>query len=143
MLRRDDRVPAYAEGLNDISGWLEPLVAQDPSNRAAFEFLAAQYLIDGRIDEIPRLLGRLEQLKYTEIPTHLEEAVLLHQRLRGTLITLPAPISEQTRQNFDRFMKALSRWDLKDGTQRAAARAALQEEFGKTCAYYCYFGSAL
>lgn len=140
-LRQDDVILLYTEGAQqDPSALLEPLLTQDPSHRMAFEYMVAQYLAAGRLDAVAGAMKWLDQMNYPDIPIHFEEALLLNRRQGGKSPMLKRPIRPQTLRMFERFAKAMERWDLKVPEQKAQAQAALKEEFGKTYCYYFVFG---
>jgi hypothetical protein len=95
-------------------------LVKDPNNTMAFEYYMAQCLLEGDLKGLVRYLPRLEQPKYTRIPRHLEEAIMIWMQLPGAKLPLDARrISDQTIRRFNDFTKVLM--DL-HGDRHAAAR---------------------
>lgn len=119
---------------------------QNRSNRMAFEYLMAHYLLTRELDSFVRYLPGAKSMSYQEIPTHYEEALLIAQKLKGAPIGIPningkTPLPE-TIQRFERFNDQMRMW----GKDLDRAKVGMLSEFGDTYWYYYVFygsGSAL
>ncbi len=54
------------------------LLDANPSNKAAFEYLMAWFLLDRNIDAICREVERIKYLPYKKLPKHIEEALMIN-----------------------------------------------------------------
>ncbi|RPH97402.1 MAG: hypothetical protein EHM72_13625 [Calditrichaeota bacterium] len=57
---------------------LEALLADHPTNKTAFEYLIASYLITGKVGRAIKYIKQIENYQYAAIPRHIEEAILLY-----------------------------------------------------------------
>jgi hypothetical protein len=62
---------------------LENVLKSNRSNKMAFEYLMAFYLLSGNLSQFANEIGRLKDLGYTEIPRHYQEALLLYIAVSG------------------------------------------------------------
>jgi hypothetical protein len=115
---------------------------QNRTNRVAFEYLMAYYLLTADLDNFVHYVRGARIFNYSEIPTHYEEALVLAQKLKGAPLAIPDINGKQPRaetiQRFERFNEqvALRSNDL----QRA--KIELVAEFGSTYWYYYTFGAS-
>ena len=115
-----------------VEALLKQLLASHPQNQMAFEYLLAEYLLSRELDGLVKQLGRLEDFSYPVIPRHLEEAILLYERLKGTQVDLHGrPIRPETIQRFHEFGQALNR-----ARNHREEHSALVRDFGGTFAFY-------
>jgi hypothetical protein len=117
-------------------GLLVQLLRCNPTNHMAFEYLMAEYLMNGEVNKLADRLGQLDNFKYAGIPRHYEEAALLRQQMSGAPVELHGrSFRPETIERFRRFTDAMNQRVLDtDEGRRAMAR-----EFGDTFWYY-YFG---
>ena len=111
------------------------LIASNPKNQMAFEYLLAHYLLTGDFKRLAKHAAQLNEFAHLTVPRHIEEALLLGQKLQGIDITLPGlRIRPETAQRFQSFCRAMA------GTagQSSAAVVALEPEFGDTFWHYYY-----
>jgi hypothetical protein len=122
------------EGL-PAEGLLVQLLRCNPTNKMAFEYLMAEYLMNSEVKKLVDRLGQLDSFKYATIPRHYEEAVLLCQQTRSATVELHGrSIRPETIERFRRFTEAMNQRVLDtDEGRRAMAR-----DFGDTFWYY-YF----
>ena len=116
-------------------GLLVQLLRCNPTNQMAFEYLMAEYLMNGEVNKLADRLGQLDSFKYAGIPRHYEEAVLLRQQMSGAPVELHGrSLRPETIERFRRFTDAMNRrvLDTDDG------RHAFARDFGDTFWYY-YF----
>jgi tetratricopeptide (TPR) repeat protein len=114
---------------------LRQLLASNPRNQMAFEYLMAHYLLTGDLKRLAGQVGRLDNFAYATIPRRIEEALLLGQKLQGLQIELHRlKIQPDTVQRFQRFCDALG------GTpgQTPANLSPLAPDFGDTFWFYYY-----
>jgi hypothetical protein len=121
------------EGL-PVGPLLEILLASNPTNQMAFEYLMAYDLMELDLKPAIGRLRWLDHFHYPRIPRPYAEALLLYQQLAGTQVELkgravPPEIAERFRQ----FIEAVRK--LPKG---AAGPAALAASFGDTYWYYYY-----
>jgi len=80
---------------------LHELLRTNRRNRMAFEYLMAYYLLNLRLDDLVRELGRLTDFDYDGLPRHYEEAILIHESLSREKVELGGKaISLQTRKTY-------------------------------------------
>ena len=114
---------------------LRQLLRSNPRNQMAFEYLLAHYLLTGDLKQLARHLGELDDFAYRSIPRHIEEALLLGQKLQGLQFDLHGrKIRPETRERFQSFCAALAG----PAGQAPAALSALAPDFGDTFWYYYY-----
>jgi hypothetical protein len=87
LLARDSRVQ-YLRNImdnNDLTyvsydeeNWLNQLLSRNKTNKMAFEYLMAHYLLNRKLDKFIENLPRLDDFGYENIPRHYQEAVLLY-----------------------------------------------------------------
>lgn len=106
----------------------------NPTNRMAFEYLMAHYLLTLDLRKLVDRLWQLDNFSYPHIPRHYEEALLLYQNLSGARIELSRPVRPETAQRFAAFSEAM-RQKL---YSTPAGQAQLAREFGDTYWYYYY-----
>ena len=80
---------------------------QNRTNRMAFEYLMAHYLLTRQLDNFLHYLPAAKAFNYPEIPAHYEEALLVARTLKGAPLAIPningkTPRAE-TIQRFERF----------------------------------------
>jgi hypothetical protein len=114
---------------------LRQLLASNRQNQMAFEYLMAHYLLTGELKKLAREVGQLDDFGYATIPRHVEEALVLGQKLQGLQLELHGrKIQPDTIRHFQSFCDALG------GTsgQAPAALLTLAPDFGDTFWYYYY-----
>ena len=88
------------------------------------------------LDGLVRQLGRLDDFGYTAIPRHVQEALLIYQRLKGTPLDLHGRrIRPETVQRFAEFAEAFDR-----ARKNPEDRPAVERNFGNTFWFYFYTG---
>jgi len=113
---------------------LEMLLAANPTNRMAYEYLMAYHLLDLELKEAVERLPLLDRYHYAGIPRPYEEALLLFQQAAGVQAELKGrTIRPETVQRFGQFREALGRVLGKAGEQESLAAS-----FGDTYWYYYY-----
>jgi hypothetical protein len=113
---------------------LVQLLTENPRNRMAYEYGMSWFLLTKNLASFVQLFNARHNLVESRIPRHYEEAILLAKALNQGAADLGAqPISQESTDRFESFMKAVQPF----GQDREAARAALRERFGDS--YYYYF----
>jgi hypothetical protein len=135
--------PMHAPGLtNDVlhdglpvGRLLEVLLASHPTNRMAFEYLMADYLLNLDLKGAVEHLRLLDNFDYARIPRPYEEALLLFQELAGVKVELKGrTIRSETAERFRQFKAAASEW----GGQ-AKGPAVMAARFGDS--YWFYYAT--
>ena len=120
---------------------LDQLLQANRRNRMAFEYLMAHFLLTFQLDKVVENIGRLNDFDYRAIPRHYEEALLLHQRLKGgqKIDLRGRPIDLRTEQEFEQFQAQTDRFQgrLEEG------RAVLARDFGQTYWFYFIYAQTL
>lgn len=112
---------------------LRQLLHRNETNRMAFEYLMAHYLTRLQTEKIIEALPAFEFLGYRQLPRHIEEAILLHEKVLNKKIELQGcKIRPETLERFQRFSLDLDRrLDQSDEGRRELTR-----DFGDTFWYY-------
>jgi|YelNatPaOPRAMG01_1025707.scaffolds.fasta_scaffold05164_2 hypothetical protein len=120
------------------ASFLRQLLHSNPRNRMAFEYLMAHYLLARQLDSLVQELARLDAFGYTNLPRHIEEAVVLYQHLQGgNPVELHGrQIRPETLQQFQQFAQAVARQTY----QTPQGQQALARQFGHTYWHYYFFG---
>jgi hypothetical protein len=117
---------------------LQQALHTNRSNRMAFEYLMAHFLLSRQLGKFSRELNRMVDFDYPAIPRHYEEAILLCR----SLSVQPAPdlrgrrISPESNERFGMFCRLLeeSRGELKQ------LEPMIARGYGQTFWYYYYYG---
>jgi hypothetical protein len=131
----------------EVACW--ELLAANPKNRMAFEYLMAQYLLDRQVEAFAAHLGpKLRYLEkvgaYPQIPTHYQEAILIHDSLvpdsEEKLAQDPGNygFDPEVVQRYKSFLGIIQPLLKADKNEEAAA--ATRAEYGNTYFYYYAFG---
>lgn len=128
MLRQDYVGDAPTEPI------LQQALRRNRHNQMAFEYLMAYYLINSEIDKVVQNLDRLDDFSYPEIPRHVEEALLIYQKLNPTnTVDLHGhKLNANTLARYQRFHEALRPY----ADNLAVAPAEIAREFGDTYWFY-------
>lgn len=111
------------------------LLASNPLNRAAFELLMADHLLNRRLDLFVAELPRLDGLGYTTLPRHFQEAVLLYETETGRSVELGHHwIDPRIDAEFAAFCRLMAPYQARGAL--AQARQLAVERFGNSYFYY-------
>ncbi|NCO42070.1 MAG: hypothetical protein AUJ96_17370 [Armatimonadetes bacterium CG2_30_66_41] len=114
------------------------LLARNPHNRMAFEYLMAYYLSQRDLKHFAANLSRLKDIRYAGIPRHYEEAVLIYEAGSGDRADLGGrEVSARTTASFEGFVGTYNQF-IRLGP--ASAQQALRETHGDTYFFYYYLG---
>jgi hypothetical protein len=117
---------------------LQQCLEANPSNRMAFEYLLAHYLLTSDMKGLASLAPRLKDF-YRELPTHVQEALLGFRNVNGSL---PPGIDGSAigRGTEDRFQSFLAIWTQRQNGPAEEAWKALEPGFGGTWWFFFLFG---
>ena len=109
---------------------LQKLFSSNTTNRLAYEYLMADYLLTGDLDNFANNVGLGEKLGYPAIPRHFQEALALKWSMRHEQgEPMPLQVSPSVAQRFGQFISY-----IKSPTM---TREGLAKNFGDT--YWCYY----
>lgn len=117
---------------------LQQCLDANPSNRMAFDYLLAHYLLTSDLNGFAGLAPRLKHF-YPVLPTHVQEALLGFKNVSGSLppgIDASA-ISRETESRFQRF---LTIWTEREHGPPEEAWKALAPDYGATWWFFFAFG---
>ena len=121
---------------------LQQALHSSPTNRMAFEYLMAHYLLSLKPEGILKNLNRLDDFHLAGLPRHLEEALLEYRReILAQNKSAPEfnlfgrSIRAETVQRYDRFNQVLASYQ----GDPASARGKLARDFGDTYWFYRLF----
>ena len=118
----------------------QDLLAKNRSNKMAFEYSQAYYLLTYQLDKFldALTLRSLKDFDYSGIPRVYEEAILTYNWVKKKNFELPGrEISVESRERFDDFVKIyLGRY----GANKNAAYNELAENYGDSYFFYCSYG---
>lgn len=121
-------------------GLLSSLLTANPTNRMAFEYLMAHYLLTLDLKKAVERLPDLDRFEYAGIPRSYEEALLLYEQMSGNRVELKGrQIRPETALRFKRYVEAVNRGGFED----ADKREALAQEYGDTYWFYFFSTQAL
>lgn len=121
------------EGLA-VGPLLDLLLAANPTNQMAFEYVMAHHLLELDLKSVVDHLRFLDNFHYAQIPRPYEEAILLFQQLSGAQVNLRGrAIRLETVERFRQFKEAVRRFQA-----RPEDLAAMAGNFGDTYWYYYY-----
>ncbi len=117
---------------------LQQCLEANPSNRMAFEYLLAHYLLTSDMKGLASLAPRLKAF-YRDLPTHVQEALLGFRNLNGSL---PPGIDESAilRQTEARFQSFISMYTRHQNGPAEDAWRALAPDYGATWWFFHLFG---
>jgi hypothetical protein len=124
----------FTDGIN-LENNLRLLIANDPGNRQAFDYLLALLLLEKRVDDIALLLPSYKAIHKRELPQLLEECLLIYKLLHRNEIAPALEVSEQTRLRFDRYFKV-----LQSARDQSQAARALYPEYKNSFWFHMNFG---
>jgi hypothetical protein len=109
------------------------LLERNSQNRMAFEYLMAWYMLNKRLSKLVDNLERLQDFNYPELPTHYEEAALIHVYRTGKPVSLSRYLpSLRKRRQIEDFTRILGGY----GGDKKAASKELSERFRNTYFFY-------
>ena len=117
---------------------LQQCLEANPSNRMAFEYLLAHYLLTDNMEGFAGLAPWLKDF-YRDLPTHVQEALVSFRNVHGSLPAGidPSAIHPQTESRFQSFVQIWTR--VENGPPEDAWKA-LAPNFGGTYWFFYIFG---
>jgi hypothetical protein len=116
---------------------IELILANDSLNKKAFEYKMAFMLLKKNFQGIVNELSKFESFGYTELPVHVEEAVVAFSVLNK--VKLPElgnlRINNNTRTRWNQCLATFQQ----SGSNLRAAEPALRRQFGNTFWYYTFY----
>jgi hypothetical protein len=117
---------------------LQQCLEANPSNRMAFEYLVAHYLLTSNLKGLASLAHRMKDF-YRALPTHVQEALLAFWQQNGSL---PPGIDEsaidiETESRFESFINIMAQHQ--NGHVEDTWNA-LSPDFGSTYWFFITFG---
>ena len=113
------------------------LLQSNPTHRMAFEYLMSYYMLQKDVEQVKWCMDQFyENFDYPGIPAHYEEALIVYQNSMqaGEEFYVQYPISQATRERFDRYLQAFK---ATQGSKRNFEQ--LEKQFGNTYWYYVHF----
>ncbi len=139
MLRKDFYYVGIASASYDDK--LLQLLDSNPSNRVAFEYLMAGYLMKTQIDKVAANLHRIDGFGYKTTPTPYQEAAWLYTvESRRTDPKLTKYIDMETAARFKRFRRDLQPFVRAGKIDKASAGKALADKYGRSYFFYDALG---
>ena len=113
------------------------LLKKNPSNRIAFEYMMAYYLLTRQTDKIAANIHQLDDFGYEKIPRYYEEALVIYAGPKGERGILserwkPGPNAMKRAIAFDKI-------ESRFADQPKKAMSALLKDFGNSYYYYYMF----
>ena len=113
---------------------IQSLFFSNTSNRLAYEYLMAAYLLTGDLENFANYVGWGEELGYPAIPRHFQEALILkwsfhHEKDEQ----LPVQVSQAIAQRFNQFYLYIN--------SPTMTPEGLTQRFGDT--YWCYYFTSI
>jgi hypothetical protein len=125
-------------GDKSVEQILTELLACNPANRMAFEYLMACYLLTGRVDKIAGKIDEIKAFDYDGIPILYEEAMLIYFGSQGREIDLSKfDIKRETFDRYETFVRL--RNSMRSGNRHIVLQRLISE-FGSSYFFYATFG---
>jgi hypothetical protein len=131
-------------GSHNASDILAQSLHRNPANFMAVQYLMAHFLLNQDLEYIEKNLRLFARLKLPQLPRHIQEAILLQQKLaKDHSVQLgPWKIAPETMRAFETFNQRF----MSFGGNLEAAREDLRADYGDTYWFFYMFevsGSAL
>ena len=130
-LRKDSTVFFYAR-----EPMLTALVEQGSSNRMAFEYLMAWYMMTKQLDRFVQNLARLAEFGYAEVPLLYQEAAVIYTY--GTKKPVPLQGLAEAQRRIEHFSSVFNRY----GRNKDAALGELARDYAGSYFFYYIYASA-
>jgi hypothetical protein len=116
---------------------IEIILASDSLNKKAFEYKLAFMLLKKNTQGIANTLSEFDKFGYSELPVHVEEAVVSFSTLNKKKLTLPGNIqlNKNTELRWNEFISTFQRYR----SDPKAAEPALKKQFGNTYWYWVIY----
>ena len=116
---------------------VERINITDSLNRKAFEYFIAYLLLKKDYNNLSSSLSRFDELGYTRLPSHVEEAVLAISTMNNGVNPYNGKlsISGKTADRWTKFLTVFQQY----GNNLQAAEPALRKQFGNTYWYWIFY----
>jgi hypothetical protein len=122
----------------DEENWLNQLLSRNKTNKMAFEYLMAHYLLSHRLDKFVENLPRLDDFGYENIPRHYQEAILLYTGTTSKEVSLGSrSIDDEVVAQYNEINKIVTDSSVKDLN---ILRKILEPKYSRTYFFYFAFG---
>src|SRR5690606_26474094 len=109
------------------------ILKENPRNKTALEYQMAWYLLTKDVASIISNLSKFKESGYSEIPIHIEEAILAYRNSTNTDPDLYGfQIRQETTENFKNYVSTFK--TLRNNN--AMLKQKMEEQFGNTFWYY-------
>jgi hypothetical protein len=116
-------------------------LACNKANRMAFEYLMAYYLLNHDLDKFVANLPRMDDVGYTTVPRHWQEAVTMYEAMTGRRAPLGGRAADPlTPLRFGGFSSIVA--PKQQSGDIAGARRAAAGQYGNTYFFYYVFGES-
>ncbi len=118
---------------------LSALVARNPENKMAFEYLMANFMLGFRLDVLASFLNTTGKTNDADLPRHYQEALVVYlQNTRWkNSQTLGKGVGMKTMVGFNDFIKILRRYQ----GDAVAAHDELEKKYGDTYWFYSLYNN--
>jgi hypothetical protein len=114
--------------------YFKQLLLQNKSNKMAYEYLMAYYLLNRKLSKFTRNLNLFQNFGYLNIPRHYEEAILAYVAGKGSeKFNLKYHPRTEIVNDFLAFSKILREY----GGNKSAAYNSIMRKYATT--YWAYF----
>lgn len=112
------------------------LLQVNPTNRKAFEYKIAWYLLTKNVEPVVRHIKRMEELGYERLPRHVEEAVLAYSNSTGNMPPLGKfSVRQETKLRFRQYISTYKKMQQNPSW----GRQQMQNQFSNTFWLYFHF----
>lgn len=111
MGKRKSMINSDSIKLGSSNALFVPLLTANGSNRMAYEYLMAFYLVNGNLEAFVGGFRHIRKFGYSEIPRHYQEAILLYTKTAGKKVDLQGyQLSPENIKSFDAFFRLSKRY---------------------------------
>ena len=130
----------YLQFREQVEKALNELLASNPNNKLAFEYMMAFYLLTRQVDKIAANINRLDDFGYERLPRYYDEAMAIYSKRKGTDADVPKKWmpSKQALKTADTFSDINER----TGANRKAAMQHLAKAHGNSYFFYYLYGTS-
>lgn len=112
------------------------MLQSNPSNRVAYEYMIAWFMLERNLDKVAEEIAGMKSLGYAKIPDHIEEAALYIAAVTGSSsVSDSLKISKSTLQRFEQYQDQPGVLTGLSGKNSPV----FDKNFGKTFWYYLDF----
>jgi len=131
-MKKDHPVVSFA-----TEKMLLTLLSENGKNKMAFEYLMSSYLLTKQLEKFIGQLGRLNELGYSQLPRHYQEAICIYTYGKDTPVFLHGySVDPQVLREIEHFTKIFNQY----GQNKQAAIHPLVQEFSGSYFFYHLYG---